>query len=97
MTVRKKAEKQPLDKSSAEEIIKRGGLTKADIDENVRTNSVRFTLRIPNDLMDQVDEERKSRVGTISRNQWILEAIVQTLATKRRKREKNNLTDRSFN
>jgi len=35
----------------------------------------RLTLRIPKRLLDRVDAERKKRVGTISRNLWILELI----------------------
>lgn len=35
----------------------------------------RLTLRIPQWLMDKVDEKRKKRVGSISRNLWILEQL----------------------
>jgi len=35
----------------------------------------RLTLRIPQWLMDKVDTKRKERVGSISRNLWILEQI----------------------
>jgi len=35
----------------------------------------RLTLRIPKWLMDKVDAKRKARIGTISRNQWILEQL----------------------
>ena len=35
----------------------------------------RLTLRIPQWLMDKVDQKRKERVGSISRNLWILEQL----------------------
>jgi hypothetical protein len=35
----------------------------------------RLTLRIPRWLMDKVDAKRKKRVGSISRNLWILEVL----------------------
>jgi len=35
----------------------------------------RLTLRIPQWLMDKVDEKRKERIGSISRNLWILEQL----------------------
>ena len=35
----------------------------------------RLTLRIPKWLLEKVDEKRKERVGSISRNLWILELI----------------------
>ena len=35
----------------------------------------RLTLRIPQWLMDKVDEKRKQRIGSISRNLWILEQL----------------------
>lgn len=41
----------------------------------------RLTLRIPKFLMAKVDEERKKRVGKISRNLWILE-ILEKATTK---------------
>ena len=35
----------------------------------------RLTLRIPQWLLKKIDTKRKERVGTISRNLWILEAL----------------------
>lgn len=37
----------------------------------------RLTLRIPQSLMNKVDQARKKRIGKISRNLWILEVIEQ--------------------
>lgn len=36
---------------------------------------IRFTLRIPQKLINKIDKNRKKRVGNVSRNQWILDAI----------------------
>lgn len=38
-----------------------------------------FTLRVPNDLLKELDSHRKSKRVKISRQQWILEAIEQRL------------------
>lgn len=35
----------------------------------------RLTLRIPKSLLDKVDAKRKERIGSISRNLWILEQL----------------------
>jgi len=35
----------------------------------------RLTLRIPRWLLEKIDQKRKQRVGTISRNLWILELV----------------------
>ena len=43
---------------------------------------IRFTLRLPIELADRLDEMRSSRVGSVSRNQWILEAIAEKLGSK---------------
>ena len=49
-------------------LIEKGGVPPKDDDH-------RLTLRMPNWLLGKIDTERKERVGTISRNLWILEAI----------------------
>ena len=41
----------------------------------------RLTLRIPKSLLARIDIKRKQRIGKISRNLWILEALDR--ATKR--------------
>jgi hypothetical protein len=40
---------------------------------------VRFTLRAPQFVFRQIDAARKLRVGFVSRNTWILEAITEKL------------------
>jgi hypothetical protein len=41
----------------------------------VQDDSCRLTLRIPQWLLNRVDEKRKQKVGKISRNHFILELI----------------------
>ena len=38
----------------------------------------RLTLRIPQWLMNKIDRKRHQRVGSISRNLWILEQLEQS-------------------
>jgi metal-responsive CopG/Arc/MetJ family transcriptional regulator len=38
-----------------------------------------FNLRVPEWMVEQVDQLRKKRTGKISRNTWILEAIEDKL------------------
>lgn len=40
---------------------------------------VRFTLRAPQFVFAQIDAARRTRVGFVSRNTWILEAITEKL------------------
>lgn len=52
--------------------ISKGGSLSED---SFQGDDHRLSLRIPKYLMDKVDEKRKTRVGKISRNLWILELI----------------------
>lgn len=38
-----------------------------------------FTLRVPSDLLQALDEHRRAQPYKVPRQQWILEAIVQRL------------------
>lgn len=42
---------------------------------------IRFTLRIPLELIVDIDKDRKEKIGKISRNQWIIEAINHYIVT----------------
>jgi len=46
-----------------------------DIQECTTQDDHRLTLRIPRWLLHKIDVKRKERVGTISRNLWILERL----------------------
>jgi predicted HicB family RNase H-like nuclease len=75
---------KPLKKKeslSIEEVIDRGGdvaADKAQESEQAKKEWKNFNLRIREDLLDQIDEAVKDRVG-ISKTAWILEAIQEKL------------------
>lgn len=86
MTIKRKATKAPAyEQTDIEDkigkVINRGGKigvdeeTSQSIKENDIDEEIRFTLRIPMSLIQKVDQCRKKRVGNISRNQWIIEAV----------------------
>jgi predicted HicB family RNase H-like nuclease len=81
MTVKRKAVKEKYVNVNVDDIISRGGKTVEDSKAQQRQEEaeVRFTLRIPQNLIDKIDNDRTSRVGTVSRNQWILESINESL------------------
>lgn len=81
MAVKKKAQKpSPQHQFDIEDIINRGGGTTAEAAAKSVAEEIRFTLRIPQDLITKIDKERRGRVGTVSRNQWILEAVADKLS-----------------
>jgi hypothetical protein len=55
--------------------ISQGGSLAVDCNTQLNDKDHRLTLRIPKSLLDKVDVKRKQRVGSISRNLWILELI----------------------
>ena len=76
MTVKKKVSKSSNTKYEIEDIINRGDKTTGDSKQQKQLESeIRFTLRIPDKLIKKMDSDREARVGNVSRNQWILEAI----------------------
>ena len=81
MTVKKKAAKTPkFIQRDIDDIINKGGKTTADVINPSQTEEeTRFTLRIPEKLIKKIDSNRGDRVGNVSRNQWILEAIAERL------------------
>jgi predicted HicB family RNase H-like nuclease len=83
MTVKRKADKPTKQQlPNIDDIINRGGRTTEDSKKTLQDDEeVRFTLRIPQKIVEKVDESRSQRVGNVSRNQWILEAISENLAS----------------
>lgn len=63
--------------SAAHKFISQGGSTAVQEETNSESEDHRLTLRIPKWLLEKIDCKRKMRVGTISRNLWILEQIEQ--------------------
>jgi hypothetical protein len=83
MTVKKKASKNKSHQYNVDEIINRGGKTSAENSSpEVDLAETRFTLRIPNKMIDKIDKDREKRIGNVSRNQWILEAIAEQFDSK---------------
>jgi len=56
-----------------EQFISKGGSLINNASE--QEDDHRLTLRIPKKLLTKIDAKRKERIGTISRNLWILEVI----------------------
>jgi hypothetical protein len=81
MTVKRKVIKSKPDQYNYDEVINRGGRTTEDSknDQKHEDAEIRFTLRIPKELINKIDKDRDSRIGNVSRNQWILEAIYESL------------------
>ncbi len=59
-------------------VINRGGTSSASQEENQEKERI-FNLRVPESLVEKVDDLRKRRTGKISRNTWILEAIADKI------------------
>ena len=54
------------------QVINRGGSSTKAMDEKKERI---FNLRVPEEMVEKVDALRKARIGQVSRNTWILEAI----------------------
>lgn len=81
MAVRLPQKKQNYVPMDVDEIINRGGKTVSESSIAIEDgpDEQRFTLRIPKALLSGIDKKRKSSVGKVSRNQWILEVIAAKL------------------
>lgn len=64
-----------MEDKKVQQFISKGGSLAAGVEVSVAGEDHRLTLRIPKWLLDKVDAKRKQRIGTISRNLWILELI----------------------
>lgn len=40
----------------------------------------RFSLRLPSEMLESIDNECAKRIGCVSRNTWIAEAIAEKLS-----------------
>ncbi|MGU7843605.1 ribbon-helix-helix domain-containing protein [Burkholderia sp. AW33-5] len=45
-----------------------------------RAQTERITVRVPDDMLTAIDAECSRRVGNVSRNTWILEAVQEKLS-----------------
>lgn len=83
MTIKRKVIKAKQNiEHDIDTVIQRGGNNAED--RTIKTQGFRLTLRGPSELMYNIDKSRKNRLGNISRNQWILEAIEEKLNNKLR-------------
>lgn len=48
--------------------------------KDLRARLERFTVRLPTEMLEGVDAARAQRVGNVSRNTWIMEAVQEKLA-----------------
>ena len=62
-----------------DDIINKGGRTTTEAKASTPQveAETRFTLRISQKMIDKIDKDRKLRVGSVSRNQWIIEAVAE--------------------
>lgn len=80
MAVKKKANKTTEHHQyDFDDIINRGGKTTADEKPEKDGKEIRVTLRIPKKMITRIDKARKIRVGTVSRNQWIVEVLAKQI------------------
>ena len=86
MVVRKPVDKVELSDNDIEELILKGASVKEDKKKDNKRKSTFLNLRIPKDMLEQINEVMKKRVG-ISRIGWILESIHEKL-----EKENNEIT-----
>ena len=65
--------------ASASEELQSTTQVTTDSNENGGKETASFTLRVPSDLLQALDEHRRTQPYKVPRQQWILEAIVQRL------------------
>jgi predicted HicB family RNase H-like nuclease len=58
------------------QVINRGGSSTSAADAKKERI---FNLRVPDEVVEKVDALRKARIGQVSRNTWILEAIQEKI------------------
>lgn len=84
MTIKRLEKKKPKKENASltDSFINSGGKTTQESIQNLEQLDSRFTLRIPSMMLQQIDKQRKKKVGKFSRNNWILEAIEEKLMSK---------------
>ena len=89
MTIKRLSKKQELKDSDdeersiekvTEEFIGAGGKTTNELIKE-SSNEMRFTLRVPKNMVEDIDQRRKILPGSVSRNTWILQLISENLAS----------------
>jgi len=80
----KKKNKKIENLEQIEEFIEKGGGVSVKGRPRIKKEEkpLRFSLRIPKHLVNLIDESRGEEVGSFSRNNWILSAILEKLKKK---------------
>lgn len=55
-------------------------MVKLMIKKSKQVDGGRFSLRLPSEVLESIDEECAKRIGCVSRNTWIAEAIAEKLS-----------------
>lgn len=66
---------KPMQEEKVQQFISQGGAVATSPMEQLVDGDHRLTLRIPKALLEKIDVKRKERIGSISRNLWILEQL----------------------
>ena len=89
MTIKRLSKKQDIKDADSdverltEEFIGSVGKTTSETGSTKSRNNdeIRFTLRIPKIMIQDIDQRRKGFLGPVSRNTWILQLVSQGLAS----------------
>lgn len=79
MPVGRKATKQKTQSVDIDALIEKGGSHAGDQVAESLDDVQKITVRLPKDLVRQIDEAIHSRPISISRNQWLAEAAYAAL------------------
>ena len=79
----KPAPTNPSSDAEVEALIGKGGSVANDSNEKPAPFSDKattsFTLRVPRDILQRVDDHRNNQSYKVPRQQWIMEAVMQRL------------------
>lgn len=78
MTIKKLLKKEKL----TEKFIDSGGKTTVESGKTLEDKLMRVTLRIPKEMIEEIDKNRRGVIGNISRNTWILQALLEQIKKK---------------
>jgi hypothetical protein len=81
MALRQKPQQQSAtdDERRINALIEKGGTVSADRNGEEQPKPMLVQLRLPRDLIQRIDRDRKKRTVPPSRHSWILEALLDKL------------------
>ncbi len=82
MAVGRKATKPRAKDIDVDALIEKGGSHAGDEEASALDDVQKITVRLPKDLVRQIDEAIKRRPISISRNQWLAEAAYEALKSR---------------